>query len=110
LDVHGGLTTGTVKATVTDSVAATNGGGGFVSTSFSTGAPTTVTVVRSVAVNNGTGLIAAGTPATLRGSQSTGAGNIQDWLTTGRVVLSAQDNTIEGNTMDEAAPPTYAQK
>src|SRR5262245_38245891 len=34
LDVHGGLTTGTVKATVTDSVAATNGGGGFVSTSF----------------------------------------------------------------------------
>jgi len=102
--------TGTVKGTVYDSVAAGNGGGGFFADTISGHAPTTLMVFNSIAANNNTGLVAQGAGATLRVAHSMVTGNVSGWINTGGVLLSAGDNTIEGNTSNETAPGTFAHK
>jgi hypothetical protein len=89
--------TNTINATVSDSVAAGNNVG-FVSFSQSGQAPTSVMVSHSVAANNGSGVGASGTGATLRLANSTLTGNTNGWQAIGGgVVDSYGDNYIDGN-------------
>ena len=71
-------------------------------------------VVRSVSANNEIGLYiqSAQSPlATLRVSQSTVTGNARGWQTSNSaVLLSAGDNTVEGNGSNEGVMPLYAKK
>jgi hypothetical protein len=107
--VDGEFSTGTVKATVYDSIAAGNDSTGFLSFSASGHAPTTLMLFHSVAANNGIGLDSNG-GATLRVAHSMVTGNATGWFSPGGFFSSAGDNTIEGNTAGETAPPTYALK
>src|SRR5262249_29975672 len=77
LTVSGQFSTGTINASVTDSVAANNSSGGFRSFSPSGQATTSFMVVRSVAANNGVVGVSAGNSslATLRIGQSALTGN-----------------------------------
>jgi hypothetical protein len=98
-----GLGSNAITVTVSDSVLAHNSGSGIVSQIA------TVTLVRSVVANNGKGLNAVN--GTFRVAQSTVTGNTSGWVTIGSgVVLSAGDNTIEGNGSNETAPTAYAKK
>ena len=107
IDVQGEGSTGTVNIAVSDSVAASNGLAGFSSNSFADKAPTTLMMFHSVAANNGTGIQAFGTGATLRAAQSMVTGNTSGWLATSSgVVQSYGDNYIDGNGNNEAAPPS----
>ena len=107
----GANSTGTVKATISDSLASNNGGQGFYAVTDSSHAPTTLMVVRSVAANNLYGLYAAGTGATLRVANSTVTGNGNGWLAiAGGVLDSYGDSYIDGNGGLEAAPPTIVRK
>jgi hypothetical protein len=97
--VDGSNSTGTVKATVSDSVAANNGGYGFQAFTFAGHAPTTLMVVRSVSANNNQlGISAVGQGATLRVANSTVTGNTHGWeaISPG-IVASYGDNYIDGN-------------
>jgi Right handed beta helix region len=100
--------TNTIKATVSESVAAGNVLAGFFAFSQSGNAATSLMVFHSVAANNGFGVEAQGTGATVRLANSAVTGNTNGW--TGSGVLSDGDNTIEGNGGNEAAPTTYARK
>ncbi len=73
-------------------------------------ASATLMVFHSVAANNGVGIEAQGMGATLRAAQSMVTGNTNGWLAGGGMLLSAGDNTFEGNTSNEAAPPPYTKK
>lgn len=96
--VNGNLSTGAINASVTDSKAANNVGAGFAVASSPGHPVTNLTVVRSLAANNGTGLIANGANATLRLLQSTVTGNTTSWsASSGGVLRSYGDNTIDGN-------------
>ena len=108
----GMFSTGTVKGTVYDSVAAGNpGGAGFFAITGTGHATTTLMVFNSVAANNNIGVYAVGIGATVRVAHSIVTGNASGWQTlSGGVLLSAGDNTIEGNTANETAPGTYATK
>jgi hypothetical protein len=65
----------------------------------------------SVSSNNGVGIDANGLGATLRVARSMVSSNTSGWsAVSSGVLLSAGDNTIEGNTNNESAPPTYATK
>jgi hypothetical protein len=103
--------TGTIKATVSDSVAAGNGNVGFYAYSGAGQAPTKLMVVRSVAANNATGLGASGLGASLRVANSTVTGNVGGWVANNSgVLLSYGDNYIDDNGSDETAPPSAVQK
>jgi hypothetical protein len=107
IDVQGQGSTGTVNIAVSDSEAVSNGLTGFFSNSFAGKAPTTLMMFRSVAANNGTGIQAFGTGATLRAAQSMVTGNTSGWqATSSGVVQSYGDNYIDGNGSNEAAPPS----
>jgi hypothetical protein len=108
IDVDGSNSTGTINASVDDSVAARNGAAGFVA--FSGPAPTTLMLFHSVAANNGIGIEAVGTGTTLRVAHSMVTGNTNGWLGQTGTVRSAGDNTIEGNANFETAPLTYTLK
>jgi hypothetical protein len=101
---------GTVNVTVSESVAAGNGGVGFYSLTKSGQAPTSLMLFHSVAANNRTGVDAFGPGATLRFANSTVTGNANGWLASDGVVLSDGDNTIEGNGANQGPPTTYARK
>ena len=109
--VSGALSTGSVKATVVDSVAAGNGFMGFYAVTDTGLAPTTLMLFHSVVANNGTGLRAYGTGGTIRLFDTMVTGNPTGWsaLTNG-VVLSYGNNAIDGNTGGDGAPPSIAQK
>jgi Right handed beta helix region len=94
--ISGSLSTGSVKATVADSVAAHNGGDGFAA--FSNGATTEVTIVRSTAAHNAGGAHAQGSGATLSLAQSTMTGNvIAPWAATSSGVMKSYgDNYLDG--------------
>jgi hypothetical protein len=66
IEVNGATSTGTVAATMSGSVAARNGTVGFHASSSIGQAPTTLMVFRSVAANNGIGILSDGAGATLR--------------------------------------------
>jgi hypothetical protein len=111
--VNGGNSAGTntVNATVSESVAAGNVDFGFCSFTVSGQAPTSVMVYHSVAANNGTGVTANGTGATLRLANSTVTGNANGWIAQSiGVVDSYGDNYINGNTANESAPPSILRK
>jgi hypothetical protein len=59
---------------------------------------TNLMLVRSVAANNGIGLFAGDSSlVTLRVGQSTITGNTTSWSTTGGLLRSYGDNSIDGN-------------
>jgi hypothetical protein len=102
---------GAIKVTVADSVAANNANIGFVSSSAAGLAVTSVMLVRCVAVNNGTGVKADGTPATLRSAQSTVTGNATGWIAAnGGTLFTYGDNNVDGNTGGETAQTPLATK
>jgi Right handed beta helix region len=84
INVTGASSTGTVTATASESVVAGNSSIGFLAQSTSGAAPTTLTLFHSVATNNGAGIQAVNTNATL-----TAAG--------GGVVKSYGDNYFDNN-------------
>jgi hypothetical protein len=104
--LNSGNTTGTVDATVTDSVAA----GNSVSIGFGVASPTghaSLMIFRSVAANNGTGIYASGPgAATLWIGQSTVTENANGWETpNGGVIQSAGTNLIIGNAANQTQIP-----
>jgi len=107
--LEGAGRTGTINATVVDSVAANNHGVGFNAETFGSGGTPRVslTVVRSVSANNGTGLNAGGAATiTLRVAQSVVTGNATSWSASGGAVLqSYADNKIDGN--GDASPTPF---
>jgi hypothetical protein len=103
--------TNTIYATVSESVAAGNTGSGFLSFTQSGKAPTSLMVFHSVAANNAYGVLANGTGATLRLANSTVTGNSNGWQEVNfGVVDSYGDNYIDGNTLNETAPPSIVRK
>ena len=96
--VTGEASTGTVKATVSESVAANNSNGFNVFTA-APHAPTTFTVFHSVVANNtGNGFTSIGVGATLRVAQSMVTGNVSAWQVAGSGVLATYgDNYFDGN-------------
>jgi len=91
--------TNSINATVSESVAAGNGEGGFFSRTQSGNAPTSLMVFHSVSANNQFGVSTIGSGATIRLANSTVTGNTsQGWsAATGGVVASYGDNYIDGN-------------
>ncbi len=93
----GNSTTGSITATVRDSVAAGNAGDGIAAVDNSTGT-TEVMVDRSAAVNNSsTGIIAVGAGATIRIGDSTVTGNGTGLFFSGAAILSYGTNKVNGN-------------
>jgi hypothetical protein len=97
--VDGANSSGTVNATVSDSVAAGNVNQGFVSSTQSGAtAPTSLMVFHSVSANNGYGVFVFNPGATLRLANSAVTGNGHGWVAqTSGVVASYGDNYIDGN-------------
>jgi hypothetical protein len=109
LFVIGSSSSGTIKATVVDSVAAGNGSTGFGVASA--GAPSSLMVVRSVSANNLSGMSASFASATLRVGQSTVTGNAASLPGfNGAIVRSYGDNDIDGNGDGNPGPTTIARK
>src|SRR5262245_54460053 len=103
--VSGVFSTGTINATVVDSVAHNNGFTGFLVNSAVSEAVAALMLVRSVASNNQTGVSALGGNATVRIGQSTITGNTVGWIGVGgATVRSYGNNNIDGNTGSQAAP------
>jgi hypothetical protein len=97
--LDGSGSTGTLKATVVDSVAAGKGGAGFSTNSAAGQAVTTFTLFHSVTANNDTGIRATNTGATLRVAQLMVTGNTTGWdASAGAAVIETYgDNYIDGN-------------
>ena len=111
--VSGTAATGTVDATVTDSLSANNGNGGVTSASDTGRATTTVTLIRSVVANNKmTGLAAVNVPiAILRVGESAVTGNAKTQLALGGAVIqSFGDNYVVGNDDGDPALPPITRK
>jgi len=105
INVIGTFSTGTIDATVVDSVAANNGASGFVVSSFSGSALTRLNVIRSVTASNGTGLTVGSSFAHLRVAESTVTGNTTGWSAIGGAsIASYGDNYIDGNGAGESPP------
>jgi hypothetical protein len=110
ITLDGEFSVGTVKATVSDSVAGGNSAG-FVAFSFPGHALPTLMLFHSLAANNNVGIQASGTGVTIRAAQSMLTGNANGWEAfSGGVVQSYADNYIDGNGGNETAPPSTAKK
>ena len=101
--------TGTIAATIADSISAGNGQGLFVA---SAKPAVTATVVRSVVANNaGEAFVASGTGARVAIGRSTVTGNATTAVTQlGGVLQSFGDNHIAGNRDGDPALPVIARK
>jgi hypothetical protein len=109
--VNGSLSTGTINATSSDSIAGSNNNSGFQASSAAGHAATSFMVVRSISANNGFGLLASGTNATLRVGQSTVTGNTASTSgINGGVLRSYNNNNIDGNGDGDPAPITITTK
>jgi len=99
IHVDGSISTGTVNATVSESVAAhNNAGAGFSAATAAGHASNTLTVFHSVSASNSFGIAAVGPGATLRLAQSVVAGNEAGWFVfNSGVAASYGDNYIDGN-------------
>ena len=107
VQIYGGISTGTLDATVADSVSTDNQYGLWVQTALSQ-AVTNVMVARSAFANNSvTGITVLGIGATLRLSRSTVTGNANGWI---GPVQSYGDNYINGNASNESAPTSTPKK
>jgi Right handed beta helix region len=98
IEVDGFQSTGTVTATVSDSIA-TGGNVGISVATTTSNASTTMTMVRSVSANNASGVGVSGPGATLRLANSTVTGNLSHGWSVGSsgVLSSYGDNYIDGN-------------
>jgi hypothetical protein len=111
IGVYGNLSSATVRATVTDSVAAGNVGAGFVAVSGGGDTSARLMLVRSVTANNGTGISASGANATVWVGQTTVNGNMRGWETaTDASLKSYGDNNIDGNSLNEERPTIITKK
>jgi hypothetical protein len=107
---HGTGSIGTIDMTISDSVASGSQSEGMRANSLA-GASTTLTIVRSVAIGNDTGVSAANGNATVRVSQSTIAGNANGWSISGGATLQSYgDNNVNGNAANEGAMPLVSKK
>jgi hypothetical protein len=100
--MDGSNSTGTVAATVAESVAAHNGSlgnAGLYAASGAGHAPIALSLFHSVSANNGYGIVADGTGVTIRLAQSQVTGNPgYGWYANnGGVIASYGDNYIDGN-------------
>ena len=106
---YGNTTTGSIKATVRDSVSAGNGSAGIAAAESGSG-KVDVTIDRTASVNNGTGILTSGAGATIRIGDSTVSGNATGLATSGGAIASYQTNKINGNSNDGVTPTTVAYK
>jgi hypothetical protein len=104
-------TTGSITATVRDSVAAGNGSQGITAAEFGSGT-TTVTIDRTASVNNGTGgIVAAGAGAVIRIGDSTVTGNFGGLsLVGGGLIASYGTNKVSSNVNDGVPSSTIGMK
>jgi hypothetical protein len=102
----GSTTTGSIAATVRDSVSAGNSAGTGIHVEESGGGTTVVTVDRSASVNNGNGIVANGAGATIRLGDSTVTGNINGLFANGGVIASYETNKVNGNGFDGSPTST----
>jgi hypothetical protein len=99
-------TTGSIAATMRDSVAAGNSGTGIRVSEGGSGT-TTVMIDRTAAVNNEFGIIASGTGATVLLGDSTVTGNVTGLnFSNGGVIASYGTNKVNGNGTDGAPTGT----
>jgi hypothetical protein len=114
-DISGVTATGTLNATVADSVAAGNANAGIFAVSGpGVAEATSVMVVRSVSANNGIGLAASvivSGNVILRVGRSTVTGNLTSWSANpGAFLRSYGDNNIDGNSDGDPSPTTILMK
>jgi hypothetical protein len=112
IHVDGSISTGTVNATVSESVAARNNAGtGFSAATAAGHASNTLTVFHSVSASNSFGIAAVGPGATLRLAQSVVAGNGAGWFVfSSGVAASYGDNYIDGNGSNTGSLSTVAKQ
>ena len=112
ISIAGSGSTGTVSSTVFDSVINGNKNGAGFEVFTATGhAPTTLMLIHSVVARNYFGLDVEGPAATARLNMSTVTGNNIGWYSnSGASVLSYGNNSIDGNGVNETAPPSVALK
>ena len=104
-------TTGSITATVRDSVAAGSGGNSGISAFGGGGGTTNVMIDRSASVNNSTGIGAGGAGTTVRIGDSTVSGNaVGLGIGSGGVIASYGTNKVNGNTVDGVTPTPVAMK
>jgi hypothetical protein len=111
--VDGEFSTGTVSATIADSVAGNNDGRGIAVVSATGKAATTLVVIGSQAVNNTNGLVAEGANALMLVGQTTVSGNVAGWSAGGPgfgTLKSYNNNYVDGNGGSEAAMPLVSTK
>jgi hypothetical protein len=107
---QGTASSGEINMTISDSVSTGSLNSGIRANSLS-GAVTTVTVIRSVSANNGTGISAANNNGIVRVGQSTVAGNDNGWLAeNGGTLQSYGDNYVNGNGANEGAVSGVSKK
>jgi len=104
LQANGTGSTGGIKVTVFDSVAAGNSFSGFTAVMSGGGAVVDLTIDRTASVNNGTtGVAVGGTLATVRISNMTVTGNGTGLMAVSSGVLASySNNQVDGNTVDGA--------
>src|SRR5262249_34116627 len=104
--VSGLNSTGTVIATVTDSVVSNSGSTAFAVLSSAGHSAAGLMLVRSTAVNSATGLASNGPFSTLRLARSTVSGNGVAWSAGGGGILQSYgDNYIDGNLINDGGQP-----
>lgn len=112
LEIDASPTVQRIVTNVIDSVLANNGQNGVFAYSIDLGdSVTQVSLLRSVATNNGTGVKAEGPTSTIRLAESMLTGNAQGWAQgNGSLVQSYGNNFIDGNTIVNQAPPGIPMK
>jgi hypothetical protein len=111
LYVTGANSTGTVQVDVTDSAISSSTNTGIQAVSPLFQAKVIVSVTRSTLTNHNIGILLDGPMVALWLSESVITGNSNGWRVFANAQFrSYQDNTIDGNTANEAAPPTVAKK
>ena len=108
----GNFTTGSITATVRDSVSAGHVNASIFVLEFGAGGGTTeVMVDRTASVNNGNGILASGAGATIRIGDSTVSGNATGLAPAGGgVIESYGTNKVNGNGNDGAPTSTIGMK
>jgi Right handed beta helix region len=97
-----------VRATVVDSVIASNGNDGL--RLLASMVSSNMMVARSTIANNGLGLGVGSGQAIMRIRQSIVTGNTVSWSASAGALLSYGDNSIDGNSDGNPAPPVIGMK
>jgi len=112
ISILGGFTTGSVIATVRDSVSAGNTFNGLLAAEEADGGSTIVMIDRSAFVNNNTGVVTTGAgPSTIRIGDSAVMGNFTGLSPGGSgTIVSYGTNKVDGNTVNGDPSSTIAMK